>query len=36
MLEAKNLTENAERLKQQAFKKKLYRQRKKEIDLSVG
>ena len=38
MLEAKNPIENAERLKQQTFKKKLYRQRKKEmasVDLSV-
>ena len=38
MLEPKNPTENAERLKQQAFKKKLYKQRKKKmasVDLSV-
>lgn len=38
MLEAKNPIENAERLKQQTFKKKLYRQRKMEmasVDLSV-
>ena len=38
MVEAKKPTENAKRLKQQAFKKKLYRQRTKKmasVDLSV-